>query len=120
MFYTKTGKGPVIIFLCGGPGFGASGLQSWADTLSNKFKCIVYDQRGTGLSVNVKQDSTTINLQRATNDIEELRLHLGQKRISICGISWGGALAQAYTSVYPQNVNKLVLVSTMGPADASF
>ncbi len=115
LFYTKTGKGPVIIFLFGGPGFGASSMQSWADTLSNQFEGIVYDQRGTGLSANVKLDSTTINLQRATSDIEELRLHLGQKRISICGISWGGGLAQAYASVYPQNVSKLVLVSTLGP-----
>jgi proline iminopeptidase len=115
LFYTKTGKGPIIIFLSGGPGFGASSMQPWADTLSAKFESIVYDQRGTGLSVNVKLDSTTINLQRATRDIEELRLHLGQKQISLCGISWGGGLAQAYASVYPQNVSKLVLVSTLGP-----
>lgn len=113
--YTKTGTGPVIIFLSGGPGFGASGLQPWADTLSKNFECILFEQRGIGLSGNVKLDSTTINLKRAVLDIEDLRKHLGQEKISLCGISWGGGLAQAYTSFYPDNVKVMVLISSMGP-----
>jgi proline iminopeptidase len=113
--YTKTGDGPIIIFLAGGPGSGASLMQPWADTLSNKYECIVFDQRGTGLSSNVKLDSSTINLERAIMDIENLRKHLGGELISLCGYSWGGGLAQAYASFYPQNVKKLVLVSTLGP-----
>jgi len=113
--YTKTGTGPVIIILSGGPGFGASGLQPWADTLSKNFECILFEQRGIGLSGNVKLDSTTINLKRAVLDIEDLRKHLGKEKISLCGISWGGGLAQAYTSYYPNNVKVLVLISSMGP-----
>jgi len=34
--YTKTGSGAVIVFLSGGPGYGASLLQPWADTLLHK------------------------------------------------------------------------------------
>jgi proline iminopeptidase len=115
LFYTKTGTGPVIVFLCGGPGLAASYLQPWADTLSNNFKCIIFDQRGTGLSTDVKLDSTTINLQRAVLDIDDLRMHLGESRISLCGFSWGGGLAQAYAANFPKKVNKIVLVSTLGP-----
>jgi proline iminopeptidase len=117
--YTKTGTGPVIIILSGGPGFGVSGLQPWADTLSNNFECILFEQRGIGLSGNVKLDTTTINLQRAVLDIEDLRKHLGEEKISLCGISWGGGLAQAYTSYFPNNVKNMVLISSMGP-DLSF
>lgn len=120
LFYTKTGDGPVIIFLSGGPGSGASSMKEWADTLSNKYECILFDQRGTGLSTNVKLDTTTINLQRAVLDIEDLRKHLGTKQISFCGVSWGGGLAQAYTSVYPRNVKKLVLLCPMGPDTTYF
>jgi proline iminopeptidase len=115
LFYKKTGTGPVIVFLCGGPGLAASYLQPWADTLSNNFECIVFDQRGTGLSTDVKLDSTTINLHRAVLDIDDLRMHLGESKISLCGFSWGGGLAQAYAANFPENVNKIVLVSTLGP-----
>jgi proline iminopeptidase len=115
LFYTKTGNGPVIVILSGGPGYGASGLQPWADTLSNKFKCILFEQRGIGLSETVRVDSTTINLRRAVQDIEDLRKHLDQEKISLCGISWGGGLAQAYSSFYPNNVKMMVLISSMGP-----
>ena len=115
LYYTKTGKGPRIILLYGAPGYGASIMQPWADTLSNQFECILFEQRGTGLSSDVRLDSTTINLKRAAMDIEDLRKHLGNDPLTICGISWGGALAQLYASFYPRNVKKMVLVSTLGP-----
>lgn len=87
LFYTKTGKGPIIIFLAGGPGLSVNSIQTWADTLSTKFECILFDQRGTGFSTNVRLDSTTINLERATKDIDELRKYLGSEQISLCGYS---------------------------------
>jgi proline iminopeptidase len=115
LFYTKTGNGPVIVILSGGPGGGASSLQPWSDTLSRKYECILFEQRGIGLSANVKVDSTTINLKRAVLDIEDLRKHLGKEQISLCGLSWGGGLAQAYASYYPDNVKEIVLICSMGP-----
>jgi proline iminopeptidase len=115
LFYTRMGHGPVVIFLCGGPGFSVNFLQQWADSLSSNFECILFDQRGTGLSSNVKMDSTTINLVIAARDLEDLRLHLGQKQLTLCGISWGGGLAQVYASYYPENLKEMVLISTMGP-----
>lgn len=115
LFYTKIGKGPTIIFLSGGPGLSVNSLQTWADTLATKFECILFDQRGTGLSTNVRLDSTTISLERATKDIDELRKHLGREQIYLCGHSWGGGLSQAYASSHPNNIKKMVLVSTIGP-----
>jgi len=114
LYYTTIGKGPKVILLYGGPGISASPMRPWADSLSNKFECIVFDQRGTGLSSNVKLDSTTINLKRATQDIDDLRKHLGENQVTLCGISWGGGLAQAYASYYPENTKKIVLVCSLG------
>ena len=113
--YTRIGSGSVIVFLNGGPGFGVIPLKPWADTLSKNFECILFEQRGIGLSGNVKIDSTTINLQMAVRDIDDLRKHLGKEQISLCGISWGGGLTQAYAAFYPKNLKKMVLVSPMGP-----
>ena len=115
LYYTSKGEGPLVVFLYGGPGFGVGPMRPWADSLSNQFECILFEQRGTGLSGNVKLDSTTINLKRATQDIEDLRMHLGEKQLTLCGISWGGMLAQAYASFFPENTKNIVLVSTLGP-----
>lgn len=115
LYYTTYGKGPRVVLLYGGPGYGVGPMRPWADSLSGQFECILFDQRGTGLSSNVKLDSTTINLKRATQDIEDLRIHLGEEQMTLCGISWGGMLAQAYASFFPEKTKNIVLVSTLGP-----
>jgi len=76
LYYTKYGDGPAVVFLYGGPGYAISAMKPWADSLSRDYKCILYDQRGTGLSSNVKLDTSTINLKRAVQDLDDLRSHL--------------------------------------------
>ncbi len=119
LYFRTAGKGNKVIILTGGPGFGADGLKIWADSLSGDFECILFHQRGTGLSSNVKLDSSTINLKRAVQDLDDLRKNLGQEKLTICGHSWGGMLAQAYASTFPDNTEKIVLITTGGP-DMSF
>ena len=115
IYYTEYGDGPTVVLLYGGPGYAVSAMKFWADSLSSDFKCILFDQRGTGHSSNVKFDKSTINLQRAVQDLEELRLHMNEGKLILCGISWGGMLAQAYAAHYPNNTSKIILVSTLGP-----
>lgn len=115
LYYTTFGNGPKVVLLYGGPGFGVGPMRPWADSLSNQFECILFEQRGTGLSSKVKLDSITINLKRAVQDIEDLRIHFGEKQLTLCGISWGGMLAQAYASFFHENTRNIVLVSTLGP-----
>jgi proline iminopeptidase len=115
LYFTKYGKGPKVILLYGGPGYAVSAMKFWADSLSDKYECILFDQRGTGLSKNSKLDTTTINLNRAVQDIDELRKYLDEDKLTLCGISWGGMLPQAYAAFYPENTEKIVLVSTLGP-----
>lgn len=120
LYYTKQGNGLKVVFLYGGPGYAVSAMKFWADSLSDKFECILYDQRGTGLSKNAKLDTSTINLRRATQDLEDLRLHLKEDKLTLCGISWGAMLAQAYASYFPEKTQKIVLISTLGPDLSGF
>jgi proline iminopeptidase len=113
--YTKAGNGPKVVFLYGGPGYAVSAMRPWADSLSDEFECILFDQRGTGLSSNVTLDTKTINLKRATQDLDDLRIHLNENKLTLCGISWGGMLAQAYAAYFPNKTRKIILVSTLGP-----
>lgn len=118
LYYTSFGNGPKIVILYGGPGYGSNIIYSWHKQM-NKYQCIFYDQRGTGLSKNVKVDTSTINLRVAVNDIEELRVHLKEEKLVIVGFSWGAGLAMSYASKYPENVSNLILISPIGP-DFSF
>src|SRR4030042_3879827 len=115
LYFRTVGKGPKVIILSGGPGFGADGMKPLADSLSEDFECILFHQRGTGLSSNVRLDSSTINLKRAVQDLDDLRKNLGQEKLKICGHSWGGMLAQAYASAFPDNTEKIVLINPGGP-----
>ena len=119
LYYTAFGNGPKVVLIPGGPGAGVSSLKMWADSLSNEFTCILFDQRGTGYSHVAKIDSTTINLKRATEDLDDLRKFLGEDKLTLCGISWGGQLSLAYASNFPGNTKKIVPVNTWGP-DKSF
>jgi proline iminopeptidase len=115
LYFTSLGTGPKVVLIPGGPGAGVSSLQMWADSLSQDFECILFDQRGTGLSSRAKLDSTTINIRRATKDLDDLRKFLREEKLTLCGISWGGQLSLAYASFFPEYTRKIVPVSTLGP-----
>ena len=115
LYFRRVGKGTKVIILSGGPGFGADGMKPLTDSLSGDFECILFHQRGTGLSSNVRLDSSTINLKRAVQDLDDLRKNLGQEKLKICGHSWGGMLGQAYASAFPDNTEKIVLINPGGP-----
>ena len=119
LYFTAIGNGPKVVLIPGGPGAGVSSLNMWADSLSNEFTCILFDQRGTGHSHLAKLDSSTINLKRATEDLDDLRKFLGEDMLTLCGISWGGQLSLAYASNFPDKTKKIVPVNTWGP-DKSF
>lgn len=113
--YTVKGNGPKIFLLAGGPGYAGSAMMYWVDSLYNDFECVLPDLRGTGNSEDVLLDSSTVNMKRAAEDIDNLRKHLGIDKITLCGISFGGALAQCYAANFPDQTENLVLVSPMGP-----
>jgi len=76
LYYKSFGKGEKIVLLSGGPGISSDQLLDIAVRLSDKFNCILFDQRGTGLSKAQPFDSTTINIDNSIADLELLRLKL--------------------------------------------
>ncbi|TKG88372.1 alpha/beta hydrolase [Puteibacter caeruleilacunae] len=113
LYFTRAGDGPAILIL-GGAGWESKIMTYWVDSLSADYECILLDYRGAGNSGNAKVDSSTINMGRAAQDIEDLRKHLGLEKLTIAGISYGGGLAQNYASIYPKHIKNMVLVSTIG------
>ncbi|MCL4122724.1 UNVERIFIED_CONTAM: hypothetical protein GTU68_021723 [Idotea baltica] len=97
---------PVVV-LHGGPGGGCSPMmRRYFDP--NKFRVILFDQRGCGRSrphASV-QDNTTWHL---VADIELIRSTLEIETWIIFGGSWGATLALIYAQAHPERAKHLVL-----------
>ncbi|WP_160710891.1 alpha/beta fold hydrolase [Chitinophaga solisilvae] len=110
LYYHTYGHGEPIIVLSGGPGNSCMQQEEVATELGRKYKAVLLEQRGTGLSIPTPFDSTTINMKAAMEDINRLMDRLKVKQILIYGHSWGAMLAMNFAANYPQKVKRLLLV----------
>ncbi|PYL44788.1 MAG: hypothetical protein DMF40_16715 [Verrucomicrobia bacterium] len=91
LFYKVVGpaSGDHVLILSGGPGEDIHSMQGIADELGKKYRCIMWEQRGTGRSKLTKYDASTINLNAYMDDIEALRKQLHTDKFIVVGNSWG-------------------------------
>jgi proline iminopeptidase len=109
---------PPVILLTGGPGNSYNQLEVMAKTMSNKFRCILPEQRGTGKSIPKPFDSTTISVYLLTKDIKTLIEKLHLQNPVIIGHSWGGTLAMSFASEFPMLSKHLILIAPGPHKDA--
>jgi len=100
-------QGIPVLFVHGGPG-GGSGHQSRRFFDPEKFRIIVFDQRGCGKSTPHAEllDNTSDDL---IDDIEKIRVHLGIESWVLFGGSWGSTLSLLYAQAFPNRVVELIL-----------
>lgn len=109
IYYEVSGApdGIPVIVCHGGPGGGSTpSMRRYFDP--EKYKIILFDQRGCGKSApNAElEDNTTWAL---IGDMEKLREHLGVDRWMVFGGSWGSTLAMAYAQHHSERVTGLIL-----------
>ncbi|HEV2593894.1 MAG TPA: prolyl aminopeptidase [Sphingomicrobium sp.] len=100
--------GKPVVFLHGGPG-GGSSPDHRRQFNPEKYKILVFDQRGCGKSTPYAslENNTTFDL---VADIEKLRNAIAKvDKWQVFGGSWGSTLALAYAETYPERVTELVL-----------
>jgi len=100
--------GKPVVFLHGGPG-GASSPDHRRQFDPDKYKILVFDQRGCGKSTPFASldNNTTWDL---IEDIEKLRTQVAVvEKWQVFGGSWGSTLSIAYAETHPQRVTELVL-----------
>ncbi len=101
---------PVAFVLHGGPGLDHSYFKPWMSPLAADFQLVYIDHRSTGRSERAPLETCTI--EQMADDIEELRKHLGLGKITIIGNSFGGFWGQVYALRHPENLERLILVTT--------
>ena len=101
-------NGKPVVFLHGGPG-GGSSPDHRRQFNPEKYKILVFDQRGCGKSTPYASldHNTTWDL---VEDIEKLRTQVAKvDKWQVFGGSWGSTLALAYAQTHPERTTELVL-----------
>ncbi len=107
-------KGKPALVVHGGPGSGCSpGSRRYFDP--ERYRVVLFDQRGCGLSTPHASDPATDMRVNTTAhllaDMEVLREHLGIERWLLHGGSWGSTLILAYAERHPDRVSEIVIAS---------
>jgi len=114
ILWAEAGSGPILLFLHGGPGDEYRYLRRLAAPFVTSYRCVLFDQRGSGGSTLEAVNKDTVHPDRFVDDIEVVRARLQAERIYLVGHSWGAILALLYGTAHPERVAGLVLVGT-GP-----
>ncbi|MDX1890686.1 prolyl aminopeptidase [Mycolicibacterium sp. 050158] len=103
---------PVLI-VHGGPGSGRS-RRAHRGFDTERFRVVVFDQRGCGDSqpsaADPSTDMTVNTTEHLLADMEMLRAHLGIDRWLLYGGSWAATLILAYAERHPERVGGIVLI----------
>ncbi len=104
------GEGDPIFFFAGGPGNSHDYMEGNFGHYYKKHQVVFIDMLGRGLS----EDAKKVEEYSIANDVhlaEQIRKKLKLDKITLIGHSYGTVVAQAYAIKYPQQVNRMVLIS---------
>lgn len=108
--YVDSGSGPVVLFIHGILG----SQQQWAhlvDKLDDDHRVVLPDLFGHGDSAKPLGDYSLSAHAAAMRDLLD---HLGIERVTLVGHSLGGGIAMQFFYLFPERVERLVLVSSGG------
>ena len=106
---------PTLILLHGGPGADHSIYKPGFSSLSDVAQIVYVDHRGNGRSDD--GDPTLWTLAQWADDLHALIETLGISCPIIYGASFGGFVAQAYATKYPETLKALILAATTARVD---
>jgi pimeloyl-ACP methyl ester carboxylesterase len=128
---SESGERPYLVFLQGGPGNEAPrptrrpAAPAWLARALRDYRVIMLDQRGTGRSTpygapgtDPAADAERLRHFRAdaiVRDAERLREHLGVRRWSVLGQSFGGFCALHYLSAAPDSLHSVYVTGGLPP-----
>jgi haloalkane dehalogenase len=112
MHYLDEGAGPPIVMVHGNPTWSFF-YRDLVRRLRDRYRCIVPDHIGCGLSDTPPADRYPYSLERRIADITDLIDHLGLGRdITLVVHDWGGMIGLGWATRFPVRVKRLVILNT--------
>ncbi|MBI1372370.1 MAG: alpha/beta fold hydrolase [Phycisphaera sp.] len=117
LFYLDEGPGglipaPNVVMLHGNPTWSFY-YRRLVSALSDRYRCVVPDHIGMGLSDKPAKDEYRYTLEQRVDDLDAL---LGEinvtEDITLVLHDWGGMIGMAYACRYPERIARLVLLNT--------
>jgi pimeloyl-ACP methyl ester carboxylesterase len=108
--YLQKGEGDLIVFLHGYPFFGAS-WDKLLSHFSNTYHVVAPDNRGYNLSAK-PEGAENYKIELLVEDVKALIKHFpADKKVTLVGHDWGGALAWTTAQKYPELIDKVVVIN---------
>ncbi len=117
LYYEEHGQGPPLILAHGH----ACGVRSWDPQLrglTDRYRLIVYDARGHGLSES-PDEVTAYSQQYMVEDLCGLMDYVGLVSAALGGLSMGGNVVLNFAFAHPERVSALILADTGAGSDDS-
>lgn len=109
LYVEEEGRGTPLVLINGGPGGTHHYFHPWFSRVKKYARVIYYDQRGCGLS-DFEPGEVGYSVEQAVRDLDAIRTALGIEKWVLLGYSYGGFLAQYYTTIHPENSAGLILM----------
>ncbi len=107
--YEEAGDGPPLV-LVHGLGLSREMCRPQIERFRSTNRVIAVDVRGAGESGQLANGRDVLARQAA--DLESLLISLDVRQAVLCGVSYGGVLAQEFAITYPQRLTGLVVVDS--------
>ena len=109
IYYETHGRGrPLVLIHAISAGAGMWSAQ--VEEFSQSHRVIVFDARGVGRSGSVVGWARVRD--QIADDIAGLLTHLGEEQAAVCGVSFGGVIAQHFAARHPERVERLAIVDS--------
>jgi haloalkane dehalogenase len=109
--YLDEGSGPILLLIHGNPTWSFM----WREVvlaLRGKFRLIVSDHIGCGLSDKPDPEQYSYHLAQRVDDLGQLIEHLNLQRVTLVAHDWGGAIGMGAAVAAPQRFERFVLMNT--------
>ncbi len=114
LHYAFDGKGKLMIFLHGFPEY----WDMWKAQLNEFGKdhlAVAPDMRGYNLS-SAPRDAKQYRPKILVEDIRQLAEHFGRNKFTLVAHDWGGGVAWTFAILFPQYLERLVIINAPHPA----
>ena len=112
MHYLDEGRGQTVVMLHGNPNWSFY-YRNLVKALRGRYRCLVPDHIGCGLSDKPTDDSYEYSLKQRVSDLECWldKIHATQD-LTLVVHDWGGMIGMAYATKYPDRIRRLVVLNT--------